>query len=199
MRTLDLPVLNDSYTVDKSADEYSRVQLDGGAGRYSKDLFGISDLVGLTFVLNPDEFDFLKIFYNVAARSGEEFIMNLLIDSFDLKPYKCRFIPSTFKITGSKGFATFVSATVEAINRIDDPISDDDYMILFDEFGNDFLTEFPTFDDRLNQTVNFDYTDNFVIPSVIKPEFLTQNAMIFVSGENKTDIIVNQNIPKGLT
>lgn len=156
MRTLDIPLINDSYSVDKSAAEMIRVQLDGGAGRYAVDLFGISDLVNCSFVCSPSDFNYLKSFYNVAVSSGESFLMNLLIDRFELTLYECRFMPNTFKITGTKGLTTFVSATVEAILYGDIPVSDEDILVLIDEFGQSYETDFPIYEDILHTIVNIE-------------------------------------------
>lgn len=161
MRTLELPLSNDAYTTDKSAAEFIRVQLDGGAGRYGIDLFGVSDLVALSFVCSPSDYDYLKSFYNEAIRSGEEFLINLMIDRFELRPYACRFMPQSFRITGTKGLNTFVSATVEATPYEDNPISDSDILVLFDEFGENYAVLFPIYEDILNTIVNVKLPKDF--------------------------------------
>lgn len=161
MVRLEIPLSSDTYTVGKSADELIRVQLDGGAGRYAKDLFGISDIVSCSFICPDSDFNYLKNFYNGSVATGESFLMSLMIDGFELADYECRFMPNTFTVTGTRGLTTFVSATVEAIRYTEPSVTDSDIWALISEFGRDYETQFPIYEDILNTIVNINLPSDY--------------------------------------
>lgn len=167
MNLLQIPLSNDQYSVQKSADEYVRVQLEGGAGRYGKDLFGISDLVTVSFILSPNEYNYLKAFYDYSIATGDPFLMNLMIDRFELLPYECRFMPSTFRLTGTKGLNVFVTATVEAILYGELIPSNEDLFALITEFGVEYEKPFVDFEDKLNIIVNVDLPKDLKKPYIL--------------------------------
>lgn len=155
LRELIIPPDQDGYSVEKSAESVIRIQLDGGAGRYRQDLFGVSDLVSCQWILDGEQYNYLQSFYRSHSSGSMPFIVNLIIDYAELKPYECRFIPNSFKLTGVKGLAYFCSATLECtpIEEIDIGL-DADIVYLIDMYGWDYAARFAQVESQLHKIVN---------------------------------------------
>lgn len=155
LRELIIPPDQDGYSVEKSAESVIRIQLDGGAGRYRQDLFGVSDLVSCQWILDGSQYDYLQSFYRSHSSGSLPFKANLIIEHADLKSYECRFMPNTFKLTGVKGLAYFCSATLECIPLEEINIGlDDDIVFLADMFGEDYANIFARNESKLHYIVN---------------------------------------------
>lgn len=162
LRELIIPPDQDGYSVEKSAESVIRIQLDGGAGRYRQDLFGVSDLVSCQWILDGEQYNYLQSFYRSHSSGSMPFIVNLIIDYAELKPYECRFIPNSFKLTGVKGLAYFCSATLECtpIEEIDIGL-DADIVYLIDMYGWDYAARFTQVESQLHKIVNINIPSYF--------------------------------------
>lgn len=163
LRELIIPPDQDGYSVEKSAESVIRVQLDGGAGRYRQDLFGVSDLVSCQWILDGSQYDYLQSFYRLHSSGSMPFMANLIVGHAELKAYECRFMPNSFKLTGVKGLAYFCSATLECtlIEDIDTGL-DINIVYLATMFGPDYAAHFTQFETTLHKIVNI------IIPSHLK-------------------------------
>lgn len=155
LRELTIPPDQDGYSVEKSAESVIRIQLDGGAGRYRQDLFGVSDLVSCQWILDGDQYNYLQSFYRSHSSGAMPFMANLIVEHAELKPYECRFMPNSFKLTGVKGLAYFCSATLECtpIEDINTEL-DADIVYLADMFGPDYAAHFTQVETLLHKIVN---------------------------------------------
>ena len=155
LKELIIPPDQDGYSVEKSAESVIRVQLDGGAGRYRQDLFGVSDLVSCQWILDGNQYNYLQSFYRFHSSGSMPFMANLIVDHAELKPYECRFMPNSFKLTGIKGLAYFCSATLECtpIEDINTGL-DADIVYLIDMYGWDYNVKFAEIESQLHKIVN---------------------------------------------
>lgn len=155
MIILELPPEQDSYSVEDSSEVVTRTQLDGGAGRYRRVLFGTSSLVTCTWICNADEYDYLKAFYRQVSEGADSFLTNLIIDSADLVEYECHFIPKSFKLVAVKGLSYTVSATLEATPYDGDNDERDEAIIfLYGYFREDYSKIAIATFDKLDPHVN---------------------------------------------
>lgn len=155
MHTLHLLPEQDGYTVEESAETVVRTQLDGGAGRYRKVLFGVSKLVTCTWICDENEYDYLKMFYRVTQEGALPFRTQLIFDTSQLEDYECHFIPKSLKLESVKGLAYTVSATLEVTPINDDYTKGDEtiqYLLLY--FGPNYATLAKHEYDRLDPHVN---------------------------------------------
>lgn len=155
---LILPPSEDGYSAEESVETVIRTQLDGGAGRYRKDIFGASDLVSCQWICDAGQYNYLRSFYRSTDSGSLPFKAKLIIDHADLQYYECRFIPKSFKLDGVKGLSYSVSATIEAtpINEIDVDL-DKDIIFLAELLGPDYEQLFIQFSDKLDKIVNIDW------------------------------------------
>lgn len=162
LRELIIPPDQDGYSVEKSAESVIRIQLDGGAGRYRQDLFGVSDLVSCQWILDGNQYNYLQSFYRLQSSGSMPFMANLIIGHAELKPYECRFMPNSFKLTGVKGLAYFCSATLECTPIEDsDTGLDLDIVYLADMFGPDYAAHFTQVETTLHKIVNINIPSHF--------------------------------------
>ena len=105
----------DGYTVTPG-DEALRVQLQGGKGRYRKDVEGASATVTVTFSLKPREYKAVALFFRGVVSSGTvPFLMDLILFDADLTEHTCFFLPGTFQLSGIEGHNYTTVATLEVI------------------------------------------------------------------------------------
>lgn len=162
LRELIIPPDQDGYSVEKSAESVIRIQLDGGAGRYRQDLFGVSDLVSCQWILDSSQYDYLQSFYRLHSSGSMPFMVNLIVDHAELKPYECRFVPNSFKLTGVKGLAYFCAATLECTPIEDtDTGLDIDIVYLATMLGPDYAAHFTQAEATLHKIVNIIMPSHF--------------------------------------
>lgn len=162
LKELIIPPDQDGYSVEKSAESVIRIQLDGGAGRYRQDLFGVSDLVSCQWVLDGNQYNYLQSFYRFHSSGSMPFMANLIVGHAELKSYECRFMPNSFKLTGVKGLAYFCSATLECtpIEDIDTGL-DSDIVFLAEMLGEDYVNIFARLECKLHYIVNVTMPEHY--------------------------------------
>ena len=90
------------------------------------------------------------------------FMVNLIVDHAELKPYECRFIPNSFKLTGVKGLAYFCSATLECTPIEDmDTGLDSDIVFLGEMLGEDYVNIFAREECKLHYIVNVTIPEHY--------------------------------------
>lgn len=156
------PPEQQGYSVESSADAVTRIQLDGGAGRYRQDLFGVSDLVTCSWILDPQEYNWFKAFYRVHSSGSIPFLAELIVDSAELQEYECRIMPGTFKLDQQQGFAYFVSAVLECV-AVNEPssVDDDNLMYISALLGPDYFRIFTKVNDMLHLVTNIRLPKDF--------------------------------------
>jgi len=137
-----------SYSVTDGT-EVLRVELDGGAGRYRRDILGASYTVDVSWILRTTQYKYLRSFFTgILGRGSSPFLIDLIIDSSDLREYTAHFVPDSMKLTAQEGEAYFVSAKLE----VDQPPDYDkgNFAIMCNGFGFDWINV----EDKLDHIVN---------------------------------------------
>lgn len=117
MRFLITPE-SSSYAVERG-NEVVRVELDGGAGRYRADVLHSSFKVDCQWIFTRSQYDYAMAFFRTQTQRGSlPFEIELIIEDFDLGERTAYFIPGSFKLTGQRGLAYFVSGTLEVLPEI---------------------------------------------------------------------------------
>lgn len=102
----------DGYTITPGQDTL-RVDLDGGKGRYRKDIDGATLQVGVTWELNPIDYGRLYAAYrNLTASGSVPFLIDLVLDG-TLQEHECHFMPGSFGLRSMEGFSYTCGATLE--------------------------------------------------------------------------------------
>lgn len=111
--------------------EVERAQLDGGAGRYRKDIFNASFMIPVIWICDPEEYTYLMAFYRTATKRGSlSFTVDLIIDSSELTEYEVHIVPETFGLTSQRGHTYIVGATLEAKQPVNPSETGDDNDII---------------------------------------------------------------------
>ena len=147
---LIIPPDNSSYTVADGKEVVSTV-LDGGAARYRRDILGATSTLSVTWILGRDEYKYLRSFYRGVTQKGAlPFLIDLLLDSFELTEHKAYFLPGSMQLTGQKGLTHWVSAQLEVYPKED--TDNGDFASVYSEFGN--IPNFLLNEDILQVVVN---------------------------------------------
>lgn len=144
-----LPPDNSSYSATDGK-EVVATQLNGGASRYRRDILGATSTVDCVWILGQDEFKYLRSFYRAISESGSTpFLIDLILDDFELTEHKAYFVPGSMKLTGQKGLTYWASAQLEVYPAEISPYAAD-YVYLYNEFGKNWARS----EDLLNTIVN---------------------------------------------
>ncbi len=155
LKKLLLTPERNSYSYDVPTNVIS-VQLAGGGPRMRVDQLGMTTRINLSFNLQTSEYDYLRAFYRLTiAEGGLPFYMDLILDTHDVKQYKCAFVPGTLKLASQSGLAYFVNATVEVWPLPDDNLQLTlDQLAAYNEWGPDWQAKLFSFDDDFNYRIN---------------------------------------------
>lgn len=129
---LNLPPDQASYAVD-DGDEVIRTQLEGGAGKYRVDILNATRTVNCQWTVGPDNFRYLRAFYNTLHRLSEPFKTNLYLDYAELTEHDCWFIPGTFKLASQTGLTFVVVCQLEVVPT-DNPEEDLSLVEIMDSY-----------------------------------------------------------------
>lgn len=114
-----IPPDNSQYTV-ADGKEVIATQLDGGAARYRQDIIGATSTVTVTWILGRDEYSYLRSFYRgITGKGATPFLIDLILDSYELTEHKAYFIPGSMQLTQQKGLTHWVSAQLEVVPNED--------------------------------------------------------------------------------
>ncbi len=125
MRLLVVPEA-DSYTLNfpKHAE---RAELEGGLGRYRRDILNGSVRISPTWILDPTEYNYFMAFYREETVYGSEpFEMYLIVNSTTQVECTCNIIPGTVKLASQRGLAYTVSCELEVVPPYNPTQSTDD-------------------------------------------------------------------------
>lgn len=120
----------------KEAKDVVSTELAGGKARYRRDLLNASVEVEVVFTCDPDEYAYLRAFYNTVNKGADAFNIDLLLDTPELRTYVAHFKPGTWKLSNVKGHSFQVKVTLEVIpnnsgldynNVVDTFVPADDY------------------------------------------------------------------------
>ncbi len=148
-----IPPNQSSYSV-KDGTEVIRVKLDGGKGRYRRDILNSTSTVNVAWTVGADEYEYLRAFYKVMkVNASTPFKIDLILDSASLTEHDAFFIPDTMQLQEQKGLTYIVAAQLEVV-PLPQNYQNDDYLVnMWQEFGADW----PVWADKLDTIVNVDW------------------------------------------
>lgn len=155
-----------AYAFEDSVSQYRRVQLEGGAGRYRRDVIRSSKLVEAQWVLTPAQYNYFMAFYARFQTKPDPFILPLIIEEAALSDCECWFIPGTFSLTSRQGDIYTVSARLEVMPPQRDAALDDWLITLPPYLG----PEWAEYMDRLHRLVNVSLPASLPYPPEPFPE-----------------------------
>jgi len=122
------------YSVQDGEDAFA-VELDGGAGRYSRDKWGSTSKVAVSWTLLPNQYQYLRAFFNTTIAKGSlPFLCDLILDYPSPLEHVCRIVPGTMNLGSQQGYAYVSSCTLE-VEPIMDAEFDAAIVMLFEEYG----------------------------------------------------------------
>lgn len=152
-----LPPDNSAYSVTDGK-EIVVTQLDGGAGRYRRDILGATSTVNASWILNEDSYKYLRSFYRALTLKGAKpFLIDLILDEPTLTEHKAYFIPGSMQLTAQKGLTYWVSAQLETQPAEIDYDAEAAFAALYGELGPNWQTLFPPIEDQMHAILNVDF------------------------------------------
>lgn len=127
-----------SYATEHNTDGYLRVDLDGGMGRYRKDILNPSTIVNCRWVVNKTIFDYLWAFYRTYLRNMEPFYIDLVLEERGRVRVLANIIPDSWKFGEKRGPTYTITANLEVQAPQYDALDDLIYIILINEFGENY-------------------------------------------------------------
>lgn len=145
-----------SYAARHTSSGYLRVGLEGGMGRYRKDILNSSTTVSCRWVVGQAYFDYLWAFYRTYLRTLEPFYIDLMLEEWGAVRVLAHIFPDSFNFESKQGGTYTVTAQLEVQAPQYNPQDDEDYIYLISEFGEDF--------DWLWKIVNLQYPVAMPVP-----------------------------------
>lgn len=142
-----------TYASKHNTSGYLRVDLEGGRGRYRKDILNPATTVNCRWVVERGYFDYLWAFYRTYLRTMEPFQIDLVLEEWGEVRVLANIIPDSFQFETKQGPTYTVTAQLEVLAPQYDPDADTDYIAVINEFGHDYIYWF----DKLQVIVNNDW------------------------------------------
>lgn len=145
------------------AENVISTKLDGGASRYRLDMLDSASKVSVKWVCNSNQYQYIRAFYVSILKNGSlPFLIDLILDSSEPVEHEAYFIPGTLSLSEHSGNYYSVVAQLEVVPKpIDESVNVQ--MILFGEFGSDYQTEFPAFEDVFDNLMNVQIPADLVL------------------------------------
>ncbi len=129
----------DSYSFRRTTSGYVRSILDGGSGRYRRDVLGSSEQVAVQFTLAANDYMYICALYRVFVNDMNRFRIDLILEDEGLVECEAWFVPDTMTLTSQVAQTYVVSATLEVIPPEYDLSIDRDLVYLISILGRDWL------------------------------------------------------------
>lgn len=126
-----------TYATKHNTSGYLRVELEGGMGRYRKDILNPGTTVNCRWVVRHAYFDYLWAFYRTYLRTMAPFYIDLVLEEWGNVRVLANIIPDSFQVEAKQGSTYTVTAQLEVQAPQYDPQDDEDYIYLINEFGED--------------------------------------------------------------
>lgn len=127
-----IPPESESYSAE-FGESVIRTKLEGGLGRYRKDILNNSIGVTCSWKFDAIQYDYFMAFYrSVADEGATSFEIDLILDASELIERTANFIPGSLKIN-QRGLTYFVSVTLEVRAEMHDSETDLEFVEDFNE------------------------------------------------------------------
>jgi hypothetical protein len=135
--------------------EVIAIKLDGGASRFRRDKIGGTAKVSVRWAFDRTDYNYFRQFYSSLLKRGSEpFLIDLVIDDATPTEHKAYFTPGTVRLAEQRGHYYGVTAELEAYPIVTDDAQEALEAAMISEFGFDWQTDFPPWEDMLNTEVN---------------------------------------------
>ncbi|GEA08488.1 hypothetical protein KUL42_32490 [Alteromonas sp. KUL42] len=159
MDKLVLSPLQSAYSIE-DGNETHRIELDGGLGRYRKDIIGASNKVTASWLLDANEYAYLRAFYRTTTKSGSvSFLVDLIINYADVSEYEAFFMPESLRLDGIEGGMFKCSATLEVKQKKPEEDIDEALVMIFNAFGSDTSSTISIIEHFANNTL-IEFSEN---------------------------------------
>ena len=129
-----------------------RAELDGGSGRYRRDIIGATATVSVRWQCNGLAFQYLQAFYRTTINNGADpFFIDLILDGPEIREYKAHFLPGSLMIASTQGFQYIITANLEAEPLPVDEEYDNALVAAFEAFGRDAVNAGEELDEFTNE------------------------------------------------
>jgi hypothetical protein len=89
-------------------------KLDGGSSRYRADYDGANTQIEVTWILKPNQYDYIMAFYRKGTGNGSlPFLIDLILEGHTITEYTAHIVPGTFGLANQDGDAYTVTASLE--------------------------------------------------------------------------------------
>lgn len=99
----------------KFGNEVLSAKLAGGRSRRRRDIIGASHNVSVEWIMTPDEYSYLKLFYAERQNGALPFLMDLILDGPFPLEYEVSLVEDTFKLASQAGATYIVTAELEVV------------------------------------------------------------------------------------
>lgn len=143
-----IPPDSSAYSV-ADGNEVVSVQLDGGLSRRRRDIIGASSKVDVSWILTQDGYAYLRSFFRgITGKGALPFLIDLILDDYELTEHTANFVKDSLKLTGQKGHTYWMSAQLEVIPNED--TDQGSFAELYSTMGESWFRSL----DKLNTIVN---------------------------------------------
>jgi len=144
-----------SYNV-RDGREVNRTQLQGGRGRYRKDILNSSRVVTVSWTVGREDYEYLRSFYRVmVAQASTPFKIDLILDKSSLTEHDAFFIPDTMNLQRIAGHTHTLAAQLEVVPIQQDFQFDSYFIALRQEYGLRWQIQ----EDLIDKLINVDIPD----------------------------------------
>lgn len=159
MKKFIYPPQQANYAVQDGQETIS-VQLEGGAGRYRKDILNSTSRVNVSWLFTAVGYEYFRAFYReqTAANTGAQpFLIDLLLDeALALTEHTAYLIPGSVTLAGTKGLSYVVQAQLEVIPKTYADGYFEAIIFLVEEFGDQAVEESDALFDALTKLITVD-------------------------------------------
>lgn len=144
-----IPPDEEGYSFSKGQ-EVIAIALKGGISSYRKDIKNASSRLSVQWTLDREGYKYFNLFFGLSINNGADpFLIDLLMDSYELTEHVVYFIPGTRKLAKTSGFTFIVEAELEV--RMNQPTTNDNmYLEAYKRLGNGVFY----YEDLFNTTIN---------------------------------------------
>lgn len=101
-----------SYTVEEPSVAL-QTDVKGGPNRYRRDVLNQTMKATVQFTLGPNEYQYLRSFYQVVNKGVDPFMIDLLIETSELRTYVANIVPGTWRLSKVIGHSFTVRFELE--------------------------------------------------------------------------------------
>ncbi len=138
---MPLPKLNlspgqGSYSVTPEPDTL-RANMGAGPSRFRRDMIGAISTVSVSWACTRIQYQYVESFFRSTVPGSLPFLCDLIIDSPDVSEYEARLIPGSKRLSSVRGHQRTVEAMLEVRPVTPDAPSDEGFVALYGEYGDD--------------------------------------------------------------